>query len=127
MQKKHLLVACLALYSSVAGAAAYDYSVEMKESDGNVRNGNIRINLIPNGKEDAKGVDDHHDNAQLLGRIQNLIQSSYRKYNINIHLQGDVVTLVGVVESDSDKRNIEKDILKINGVKKVENKLQVSK
>ncbi len=122
MKKELILVAILYSSFAVAETKTYDYSVEMRESDGTVKNmGDIQVNI---NREDST-MGEGNQNAHLLNNIQNYIKSSYREYNISIHIQDGVVTLQGVVKSDSDKKNIESAVMQFDGVKKVENNLQV--
>lgn len=131
MKKQMILITCFTLFTAIAGAASYDYSVEMRESDGQVQHlGDVRINVNQEGQDTQdKGKEEsaqNDANVRLLSAVKSAIQQSYHHYNINVHLSNGVVTLSGVVGSDQDKKAIEKDIQKINGVKKVENRLQVS-
>jgi hypothetical protein len=121
---KKILMTGFIIYTSFASAETktYDYSVDMRESDGTVQHmGDVRVNVTQEGSY----MQESNTNAQLLNSIQDYIKNSYREYNINIHIQDGVVTLQGLVKSDSDKKSIENAVMQFDGVKKVENKLQV--
>lgn len=123
MKKLVILFAGFAMFSNDVKAATYDYSVEMKESDGTVTHmGDVQVNINQEG-ENAELPNEA--NQTLLNKIQNTIKSSYQDYNINVKLMPEAVILTGTVKSEQDKRQIEQDILKIDGVKKVDNRLQV--
>jgi len=120
MQK---IVFCFALFlSHYVIAASYDYSVEMKESDGTVTHmGDIRINVVDSNQNDVR----ENSNPDLLNQIQDYIKGRFRRYNVNIKVAGDAVTLTGTVSSDHDKQSIENEIRRFPGVNKVDNQLQV--
>lgn len=62
---------------------------------------------------------------RIQDKIQNLIENNFRKYNINITVSQGNVVLKGYVENEETKQNIEQDVLKIQGVKKVNNLLTI--
>jgi osmotically-inducible protein OsmY len=64
-------------------------------------------------------------NEQVLSNIQALLKSSYSQYNIQIHIYDGIVTLVGTVDSQEDKKSIEKHVSAMEGVRKVYNHLHV--
>lgn len=102
-------------------AATYDYSVEMKESDGTVKHlGDVQVNVVDN-----QMIDEGY-NPELLNQIQNHVKGTYKGYNINVKVEGDIVTLQGTVNSAQDKENIENEIQKFPGIKKINNQLQVT-
>lgn len=112
---------------NMAEAASYNYSVDMTDSEGKVQHmGDVQVNINQEGATTTEGMDMNMEaNHPLLDKIQNYIKSSYKEFNINIHIKDGVVTLQGVVRSENDKKNIENAISKFEGVKKVDNKLQV--
>lgn len=129
MKRKLILISGFLMCTCLANAASYDYSIDMTDSEGNVQHmGDMQVNIYQEGdsrSQTSNGTEDNSKNAMLLHKIQSAIKSSYKEYNINIHLREGVVTLQGVVRSDNDKMNIENEVLKIEGIKKVNNQLQV--
>lgn len=69
--------------------------------------------------------DENVSNEQLLNQIQYTLKGSFKNYNLNINVEDGVVTLSGVVNSDSDKSSLESKVKNIRGVRKVNNQLQV--
>lgn len=91
MKKGLFLITGIVMYSSIAGAATYDYSVEMKESDGSVHKmGDVQVNINQEGEESQSSASHNND---LLNKIQNQIRNNYREYNVNINIRDGVVTL----------------------------------
>lgn len=68
---------------------------------------------------------DSSNEFQTLNEVQTAIKNAYKNYNINISIMDGVITLTGMVKSENDKQNIEKTIENINGVKGVNNRLEV--
>lgn len=62
---------------------------------------------------------------QIQNEAIDLIKNHYRKYNINITVSQGNVTLRGFVENDEAKQNIGRDIANIQGVKNVNNSINV--
>lgn len=125
--KKIVLIQSLVLLTAFAGAADYNYSVQMKESDGTVRNmGDVQINVNQEALGTPRLVNaENNTNVQLISKIQNYIKSTYQGYNVTLKVSEGVVYLHGIVSSEQDKKNIEAAILKMDGVKKVDNQIKV--
>lgn len=125
--KKIVLIQSFVLLTAFAGAADYNYSVQMKESDGSVHDmGDVHINVNQEGLGTPKPVTaDNNANVRLIAKIQDYIKSHYQGYNISIKLIDGVVHLNGIVSSGQDRKSIEDAILKIEGVKKVDNQIKV--
>lgn len=91
----------------------------------------FEVKVQPTGKytkPDMSGVSEDRvpdSNDLLIRDVRDKLRGSYKNYNINIHVMDGVVTLTGTVKTLQDKDKIEKDIKKIDGVKKVDNQLQV--
>jgi hypothetical protein len=128
--RKIVLIQSFVLLTAFAGAAEYNYSVQMKESDGSVHNmGDVRIN-VNQDTQAAPGTPklvtaDNNANAQLIAKIQAYIKANYQGYNVTVKLIDGVVHLNGIVSSGQDRKNIEDAILKMDGVKKVDNQIKV--
>ncbi len=122
--KKIILIQSL-LLTAFAGAAEYNYSVQMKESDGSVHNmGDVQINV--NQDTPKQVTAENNANAQLIAKIQDYIKSNYQNYNINVKVIGGVVQLSGTVSREQDRKSLEEAVSKLDGVKKVDNQIQVS-
>lgn len=125
--KKIVLIQSFFLLAAFANAADYNYSVQMKESDGSVHNmGDVQININEEALGKPKPVTaENNANVQLLTKIQDYIKSNYQGYNITVKLIGGVVHLNGTASSEQDKKNIEAAISKMDGVKSVDNQVVV--
>lgn len=122
--KKIILIQSL-LLTAFAGAAEYNYSVQMKESDGSVHNmGDVQINV--NQDTPKQVTAENNANAQLIAKIQDYIKSNYQNYNINVKVIGGVVQLSGTVSREQDRKSLEEAVSKLDGVKKVDNQIQVN-
>lgn len=105
-----------------SGYQSNDYQNNYQETD-NQRD-NIENSQQYNGNESNNDLKNNSD--QLMEEIQRVIKNSYKTFNINIGISDGIVTLSGLVGSEEDKKNIESDVSRFQGVKKVENKLEVT-
>lgn len=62
----------------------------------------------------------------LQGNIKGLIEKKFKRYNINISVYGGNVILRGYVDNDATKQDIEQEVKKMQGVKSVNNMLNIS-
>jgi osmotically-inducible protein OsmY len=63
---------------------------------------------------------------QVLVRVKDRLKNAYKQYRIDARITSDrTVILTGYVATEKDKMSIEQDILNINGVVKVDNRLDV--
>lgn len=128
--KKITLIQTFILLTAFANAADYNYNVQMKESDGSVHDmGDVHIKVNQDNQA-APGAPklvttENNANAQLLAKIQDYIKSNYKNYNVTVRIIGGVVQLNGNVNSRQDQKSIEDAILKIDGVKKVDNQIKI--
>lgn len=155
--KKIVLIQSFVLLTAFAGAAEYNYSVQMKESDGSVHDmGDVRINVNQDGHAapstytapethsapatyaapanhavpathvgSPRPVTVDNANVKLIARIQEYVKANYQGYNLTVKIVDGVVHLNGIVSSGQDRKNIEDAILKMDGVKKVDNQIKV--
>jgi osmotically-inducible protein OsmY len=123
MKKTALFLYAFVLFSAFAEGAIYDYSVDVTDFVGKTHHlGDIHIDINEQGALETASTEAE---AQFANNIRTQIKQSYFDYKINIHFLDGVLTLQGFVRTIGDKSNIEKDMLKVEGVKKVENKLQI--
>lgn len=124
--KKIILIQSFVLIAAFATAADYNYSVQMKESDGSVHNmGDVHINVNQDALGKPMPVNSDNVNVQLITKIQDYIKANYQGYNVTVKIIDGVVHLNGIVNSSQDRKSIEEAILKMDGVKKVENQITV--
>lgn len=76
--------------------------------------------------EDEDLQQEEDSSIRVLNRIQELLHDTYKDYNINVHFDGQTVTLKGTVNSAHDKERIERTVKEIQGVRSVNNFLQVT-
>lgn len=72
--------------------------------------------------DEAKGSD-----GQIARNVNNILKSSFKDYNINVHVSNGIVRLNGMVRSDDDKKAIEKEVRNIDGVKSINSQLEIGK
>lgn len=103
-----------------ADTSPYDHNIRVNINAENQNNGSSSSN------SQNQNPSSQQSDAHILKNIQNSLKSSYKNYNINVHIKDGFVTITGVVFSDNDKQNIESEVRNIYGVKKVNNKLSVN-
>lgn len=121
------VIGCLLIFSALTAATYYYYNgreIQMNPSQ------NLQITIHPEDQQNRESQMHREVKdvpiEQLRSEIISLLQRSYRNYNINVKIVDGTVTLIGVVNSSRDKSDIENAVLNIEGVRKVNNKLQVT-
>ena len=113
----------LSLIGLLLGASITNISADTQ------RKPDIRVNIQDNGEFNSSGFQTNSVSAntdrQILDQVKSLIGNNYERYNINIHVSEGTVLLRGVIDSDANLTQIEKDIRNIKGVKDVQNQLHV--
>lgn len=132
MNNSWVLLAIAFVVALSLGAANYNYgSAQQNQTLESSSDGpDVRADIRHQGarsQEFQMGDMGSPADQRLLNEINNLLKSSYSGYNFNIHIRDGVVTLKGSVKSNSDMIDIQNAILRINGVKSVNNQLSVSK
>lgn len=131
MKGKNILLGLGIFASSFLCAAPNSY---WGQADTSPYNRNIRVNINPENQNEQENPNSFKQNPenypapsdpQILGEIQDNLRSSYKNYNINVHIERGIVTISGVVFSDQDKQSIERDVRSVSGVKKVDNKIRI--
>ena len=64
-------------------------------------------------------------NERILSHIQDELKGNYRNYSINLRIYDGTVTLTGIVDSERDRQDILRRVRYINGVKRVNNQLEL--
>lgn len=79
------------------------------------------------GGESPISTEQSNENVRLLNEVLSTIKGHYNHFNVNVYVENGEVTLKGTVHSTEDKRQIEQDVQKLGGVKKIKNELDVVK
>jgi osmotically-inducible protein OsmY len=124
--------------STAISAASADYEVQMREypveQNGNPSQyqqnqqyqqyGQQNSGNYQNQSQNDQGSADVGQDKELSEEINRLVKGSYKTFGVNVEVNNGVVTLTGLVGSDQDKQNIERDVARFNNVGSVDNKLQ---
>ena len=124
IRKSLLAVASCTLVTSSALYANYENntnrSTQMNDNRAHIHSAPQNPNM--DHSQDTGNMSMH----QTITELQNAIKSSYKNYNINIHVSDGDVTLRGIVNSEEDKKGIEDKVRSVHGVKNINNQLHVT-
>ncbi len=122
-------MSALALSLALQANAAY-YTTDQAAQD-NRDNGSADLHVdikkdTSTSQEFIPGNVGTPSDQRILNEINDLLRRYYSGYNINIHINNGVVTVKGVVRSSNDILDIQNSLLRIDGVKSVDNQLNAT-